>query len=320
MTIRMASVLCVISATAGCAAPQYEKPVGTFATATSDVETALAGFARTAADVREDQTRNTALAAPYRVRSLAGDCGPSSTRCRLVVYQPQGDPAPLYQGNGGSEEPPPPMMSAVPPGLVKFMSGISAYAEDLKAIATSKAVENVDANVREAQESVASLAALVPGAGASQGAGYSRSAFTTLDWAKHRGLKAVVAQAEPVLAQAAEQYKGVMEQVGNEMREHLAKAVAARRAAFRKRSTRENLDKVAAAAEAYDAFLMKDTSLDIVFQEMVRAHGSLNEALQSPDASDETLMERMNTFQAHARKLAKTLSDLQGDLRKAQTI
>jgi hypothetical protein len=92
----------------------------------------------------------------------------------------------------------------------------------------------------------------------------------------------------------------------------MAEIVKTRRAAFRARSTRENLDKVAAAAAAYDAFLMKDATPDAVFQELVKAHANLNKALQSPGVSAETLMEQMNAFQAQANQLAKILGGLQG--------
>jgi hypothetical protein len=315
MTIRMAFAACVMSAAAGCAAPQYDKPVGTFASATSDTQAALASYGRRAGDVQEEALRNKAAAAPYRVRSLAGECGPSSTRCRLVFYQQQGDPSPLYQPQGdGADAAPPPEPVTPLPRVVGLMASIAKYADSLKAITTSESADNVEKNAAAARGAVERMAALVPGGDGNSAGGNARPGFATLGWAKVYALRQAVSQADPVLARSENEYSGLMRQATEEIQAHMAEVVAARRAAFRKRNTRENLDNAVAAAEAYDAFLMNDARPDAVFQELVKAHANLNKALQSNNASPEALMEQMNAFQAHANRLARIL----GDLYKAQ--
>lgn len=310
MTIRMALVLCAMAASAGCAAPHYEKPIGTFATATSDAQTALATFGSSVVDAQEDVARNSAVAAPYRVRSMAGECGPSSTRCRLVLYQPHGDPSPLYQPQD-EPQPAPPSPARPIARVVAFMTSIADYAGSLNAIATSDAIGKVDANVAAARGAIAKVAALVPGADVKPAGVYAQPVLSSLGWTKLHALQYAVAQADGVIARAGDEYGSVMQQATQAMQAHLADVVAARRSAFRAKSTRENLDKAAAAAQAYDTFLLNAATPDTVFKELVKAHANLNEALQSSNASPETLMAQMSAFQAHVNELARTLGEFQ---------
>ncbi|HEX2889923.1 hypothetical protein [Vineibacter terrae] len=307
MVIRMALALCAISAAAGCAAPQYDKPVGAFATATSDAQEALAGYSKGMVAAQEDRTRNSAVAAPYRVRSLAGECGPSSTRCRLVLYQQQGDPSPLYQPQ---DDPQPQAASPVAslPGVVTLMGRIARYAESLNAIVTSDSAASVETSAAAAGESISGIAALMPGA--APAGGNVKPSGSSIGWMKADALKQAVSRADPVLAKVPEAFGATAQQATVAMQAHMADVVAARRAAFRARSTRENLDRAAAAAEAYDAFLRNDATPAVVLNELVKAHADLNQALQS-NASPAALAERMNAFQAHAARLAKALGALQ---------
>ncbi len=309
MVIRVALALCAMSAAAGCAAPQYDKPVGAFATATSDAQEALAGYSKGMVAAQEDRTRNSAVAAPYRVRSLAGECGPSSSRCRLVLYQQQGDPSPLYQPQ---DDPHPQAASPIAslPRVVTLMARIARYAESLNAIVTSDSAAAVQAGVAATGESISGIAALVPGTAAASPAGDGRPSGSSIGWMKADALKQAVSRADPVVAKVPEAFGDTVQQATAAMQAHMADIVAARRAAFRARSTRENLDSAASAAEAYDAFLRNEATPAAVLNELVKAHADLNQALQS-NASPAALAERMNAFQAHAARLARSLGTLQ---------
>ncbi len=308
--IRTVIALVTVFAATACAAPQYEKPIGTFATATSDAQAALASYSRGIIAAQEDSARNSAVAAPYRVRSLAGECGPTSTRCRLVFDQQQGDPSPLYQ----PQDDPSPAVSSTASELrrvVTFMAAVSKYTESLNAIATADTAASVDRSLRTSGDSVAKIAALMPGESTSPPAGYERSSFATIGWIRFDALKQAVSRADPVLAHADAAFGAAVQQATTTMQAHMADVVAARRAAFRARSTRENLDRVTAAAEAYDSFLRNEATPDAVLKELVKAHANLNKALQSSDTSVTKLAEQMSAFQTHANRLAKILNDLQ---------
>ena len=303
--------LCAMSAVAGCAAPQYDKPIGTFATATSDAQAALASYSKGIIATQEDVTRNSAVAAPYRVGSVAGDCGPSSTRCRLVLFQQQGDPSPLYQPQDDPNTPAVTSPSTQLSRVVTLMAAVSKYTESLNAIVTSDTGAAVDRSVAATDDTVSKIAALMPGTSVGSFGNYERSPLSSIGWMKFYALKHAIAQADPVLARSEETFGAVMQQATSTIQAHMADVVATRRAAFRARATRENLDRATAAAEAYDAFLMNDATPDVVFKELVKAHANLNKALQSSDGSPTAVAEQMSAFQTHANRLAKILRDLQ---------
>lgn len=298
----------IVGLLGGCSATQYGKPVADFAKATADARDGLEGYSSTVIQGQKDLNLGKAVAQPVGVRPHPGDCGPNSPRCRIVLLTRRDDPAPL------------PLSPESPiPNIIKLMSAIAAYAGGLEKIVNSDAAGQVEANVIATGASVARIAELVPGAGPVSFAAYAQPVSALAGWVlgqyvesvKLDALKYAVSRADPVIGASYDALAAVAAQATNEMRTRMAETISSRRDTFRDARTRENLESVVTAAEAYDALLRSNAAPDAVFKDLVKAHADLNKALHGQNVSLASLIEQIGHFQAQAEKLAQVIAGFQ---------
>lgn len=302
---RSAAALLLAVAIGGCTASEYAKPIGDFSKATAEAQTALADYNKAVMGAREDFTRNRALKAASKVAPLPDDCLETSKRCRVALQTPK-DRTPLL------------LTPDTPtPRLLTLMAAFAEYAAHLNAIATADEAGAVEANVIATGESLEKIIALVPGAGASGLSGYAQPVAALIGWGlglyvdsvKLDALKTAVRKAEPIIVKSEAAFVGTAKLATVAVSTHMSEIVSMRADAFNAKPTRENLDKYAAAAAAYDAFL-QGTSPETVFKDFVQSHAKLNKALNSREVSFSDAIKQIQAFHTRAKKLAKILKDI----------
>ena len=294
-----------------CSTADYAPPVTTFAGASGEAEDALGTLNESITQGYANYVRSLASSGEGLVEIADGDCLVASERCRLTVF---------VRADGSEKQLAP---DAALANMVIVMAGIRAYADNLTLIVTSDTANAASTNVSATIGSIQSLAEIVaeqlgePGTTIPDIAEPASAAANWLlgqyvEGVKLDGLRQATATAQPVVAEAA----GLFEQAGDVAavlpKALLAADVQQRLDVYRETASEANLDRLIAAAEVYDAFLVAKPAQ--VFTRLREAHDALADSLNNEDLSLAAAMAKIEVFATEASAFAQIMKDLSSAL------
>lgn len=296
---------------AACSTADYAQPVNTFAEASGEAENALVALNDSVTEGYANYVRSLASNGDGLVEIADGDCLVASERCRLTVF---------VRADGSEKQLAP---DAALANMLAVMTGIRAYADNLTRIVTADTAKAASANVNATIGSVQNLAAIVaaqlgePGIALPDIAAPASAAANWLlgqyvESVKLDGLRHATATAQPVVAEAA----GLFEQAGDVAavvpKTLLVADVQRRLDVYRQTGSEADLDRLIAAADAYDSFLVAKPRQ--VFASLREAHDALAESLNNEDLTLAQAMAKIEVFAAEAGAFAKIMKDLSSAL------
>jgi hypothetical protein len=299
-------------AIAGCSAANYSKPIATFAEATANAKSALADLNNTVTAEYTDLLSQRALTnRDLQVKGKKGECGPKSTRCRIVLEHPE---------DASKEQlfPPEPLLG----NMVAVMGDVNAYAQNLAALVADDSAEKAAADVNAALASVEKLAKTVDEAGG-KGKGkepipsFATPAGAAVNWligqyanyVKLEGLKVATKEAKPVVESATALFKAGARVASDPLRADFTESFGAKIDAYGDdRRSETKLNAAVEAAKLYDDFLLSQPGK--VFEQMGKAHSALADALHNPNPSWPEVIAEVLYFAAQAEELAKVAQNL----------
>jgi hypothetical protein len=294
----------------GCSANNYSQPIATFADATKAADSALADLNKTAtAQYMEFLSQRARTDLHLAVMARDGECDLTSTRCRIVLKDPN-DPSKdqLF--------PPDPLLE----NMVVLMGDIDTYAQNLAAIVADDSATKAEASVNAALGSIETLAntvAKADGKGTKTVPSFATPVGSAVNWlvgqyAEHvklEGLKVATKEAKPVIERAAALFSSAALFGSDPQRAEFTKSFRTQLDAYQDdRSNEENLNAAVDAAKKYNDFLQARPGE--TFQKMAEAHSALADALQKPDASWPKVIAQIQSFAAQAKELAKIAHNL----------
>jgi len=303
-------VLPLLLGAVGCATADYTQPIDDFAAATRDAKTALDDLDAQTTEAYRASLEKDVLAGELLARQQDTECQATSTRCRLVVIDRQGEKLGTY--------PPEPALQR----STVLMTQIDRYAASLKTLLEDDTADEVASHVNAALGSVQDLAGTVAtlrGAGTPAPAAiaeFKTPVGAAIHWVvgqyvarvKLEGLQRATADANPVIGQAAELFATVAFFAADAAKKQFANDVGAAEDAMRAIPSADALSDYVAASARYDAFLT--SAPPDLFGAMRDAHGALADSLQSDEVSFAIAYARIQAFAREAEKLAKILRDL----------
>jgi hypothetical protein len=312
VSARFALIIGCLFVIAGCSATNYSKPIATFASATANANSALADLNKTATAGYTALLSQSALTnQSLTVKGKDGECGLDSTRCRIVLVNPN-DPSKdqLF--------PPEPPLS----DMVAVMGDVNAYAQNLAALVADDSAEKAKADVNAAFGSVQTLANTVAKADGKGSEKKTVPSFATpvgsaVNWligqyanyVKLEGLRAATNEAQPVIERAATLFKGAAIVVSDVQRTMLTQSFRKKIDTYQDdRSSETSLNAAVDAAKLYDGFLQSQPGE--TFEQMGKAHTVLADALQNSNPSWPQVIAQVQNFAAQAEELAKIVQNL----------
>jgi hypothetical protein len=296
---------------AGCDAARYDKPIATFADAAANAEAALVSLdGTTTAQYTAFLSRRARQDLRFAVVAARRDCEIGSERCRIVVVNPRPG------ADGPQQFPPDPLLG----NMVRVMSEIRAYAQNLAALVADDSAAEAEADVNAALASVQRLADTVAeasGKGTGTVPGFATPVGSGVNWlvgqyanrVKLAGLKTATAEADPVIRSAAALFETGARVGTDVLRADLAEIVRARLDAYQE--DRGDAAKLSAAVEAarnYDELLRAQPPK--TFAKMAEAHAALTAALHDGDISWPRAIAAIQGFAAQAEQLAAIAKSL----------
>ena len=301
------ALLIVLSAAAltACATPNVSEPISRFATASQAASDAIDIHNTAVTDYIQNTSRTAAVGTPVGVRLAQEeeekDCLSDSSRCRIVLYRTKDDKdaklsEPLTDHLALQQIP-------------KLMALISAYANNLAALANADSTESIRGSLDATAGSIANIAETIsPGSG-TRAAEIAAPIAGAVSWAtgrylanlKKEGLMHATTAADPLVTQAASILKEAETELTSAASALLAEDISMKMDVFRDASNRSNLDQLIAAADAYDGFLQSST--DSVFDAMANAHTRITTAFSSESMSFGEALGEIQFFLAQAVEL-----------------
>jgi hypothetical protein len=291
-----------------CSVNQYNAPIGSFAAATKDAQTALASLDDQVTDAYEATLRANALQGKSFVSAVPGDCEVRSQRCRAEL-----------RNSDGTRYPFPPESALL--NMERVMDQISTYAKNLDALVNADTAAQVKSSVDAALGSAQNIAATVAkAAGAPGGSGnvpqFATPVGSAVTWAvgqyivrvKLNGLRTATSAAQKPIADAATLFQTAADFASDPQRRALANAVTEKIDAFRSSNSPQNFDAYIAAITTYDKFLVAKPSG--VFLTLREAHDALANHLNNEEVSLGTVLAKMQSFAAEAKQLSDIVKAL----------
>lgn len=308
--IRLVCVAVLLISVTACSVTDFKKPIGDFAQATRDSESALKGLDQEVTNAYADLIRRRVLAKELLVQITAGDCQTSSERCRIVVKD--------RDGNEQALSPEPALKN-----MITLMGAVRAYADGLSAIVNADTAAKVETQVNATIGNLTNLAGTVKKLGGQDKttsinlAEYATPVGQIVNWTvgqyvakvQFDGLKRATADAEDVVSAAANIFELTAGEAALTPRARLAEVVSVRVDALRDKLTAANLDKLIASASHYDQQLLAKPPA--VFARLDDAHAALVQKLHNDDVSLADVVAKIEVFAEEAKILAKAIKDLQ---------
>lgn len=310
---------------AACSTADYAEPVNTFAAASGEAEKALVSLNDSVTKGYADYVRDLVMRGDGQVEftehepnedELVGaiDCGISSERCQLMVVLRDETTEQLTPDDALAD-------------MVAIMAGIRAYADNLTTIVAADNAAAASTDISATFGSIQNLANIVATRGGSEAAAalpdFAEPAAAAANWlvgqyvesVKLAGLREATAAAQPVIVEAADVFKQASDVAQVVPRKILSAEVQDRYDIYLESKTEANLDRLIAAAEAYDTFLVANPPE--VFLRLRDAHGALTESLNNGDLTLAAAMGKIEVFANEAIALAEIMKDLSGVLASA---
>ena len=294
-----------------CAVPNYSTAVKKFSDATADTKIALTSLNETVTREYELFLKDRALAASgSTLERVDKECRTAGTRCRLELLS--SDP----QANR-AKFPPEPILN----NLITLMGHISAYAQDLNALATDESAAEVQSsvnaaigNIQNLANTLASMQSKDESVTVSEFATPVASAFYWVigrysDNVKLRGLRDATDKADRVIQEAARQFSNAGAMAERVAETRISEILSAELQLLTDQGlTEPGIDRAVGAAKKFDDILRSRP--DAVFKKMAIAHRALNSSLNERDVSLSQMFANVEEFAKSAEELATIAKSL----------